>query len=83
MKKIAFVIILNLVLVLVYYVSMARVSTERIMTATDLEEQNEILKQEIAAKSSISALTSRAEALGLTKVKVETLTLTSVAHVNP
>lgn len=83
MKKIAFVIILNLALVLVYYISMAKVSTERIMTVGDLVEENEVLKQEIASQSSISALTSRAEAMGMTKVKVENLTPTSVAQVKP
>lgn len=83
MKKIAFVIILNLALVLVYYISMAKVSTERIMTVGDLMEENEVLKQEIASQSSISALTSRAEAMGMTKVKVENLTPTSVAQVKP
>lgn len=82
MKKITFIVILNLVLVLVYYISMAKVSTERIMTVGDLTEQNEILKQEIAAQSSISAVTARATALGLTKVKIESLTPTSVASVN-
>lgn len=83
MKKIAFIIILNLALVLVYYISMAKVSTERIMTVGDLVEENEVLKQEIASQSSISALTSRAEAMGMTKVKVENLTPTSVAQVKP
>lgn len=83
MKKIAFVIILNLALVLVYYISMAKVSTERIMTVGDLVEENEVLKQEIASQSSISALTSRAEAMGMIKVKVENLTPTSVAQVKP
>lgn len=83
MKKIAFVIILNLALVLVYYISMAKVSTERIMTVGDLVEENEVLKQEIASQSSISALISRAEAMGMTKVKVENLTPTSVAQVKP
>lgn len=83
MKKIAFVIILNLALVLVYYISMAKVSTERIMMVGNLVEENEVLKQEIASQSSISALTSRAEAMGMTKVKVENLTPTSVAQVKP
>lgn len=83
MKKIIFVFILNIALVVVYYVSMAKVSTERIMMVGDLEEQNEVLKQEIAAQSSISALTARASAMGLTKVKIEDLTPTSVARINP
>lgn len=83
MKKIIFIIGLNLILIFIYYISMAKVSTERIMTVGGLVEENEILKQEIAIRSSISALTSRAEALGMTKVKIENLTPTSVAQVKP
>jgi hypothetical protein len=83
MKKISFVIILNLVLVLVYYISTAVVGTQRLVTVGNLAQENEILRQEIAAKSSMSALSARAQALGLTKVKIENLTPTSVAQVKP
>ncbi len=83
MKKIMFIIGLNLILIFVYYFSMARVSTERIVTISAIEEENQILKEEIAQKTSISALTKRAESLGMTQAKIENLTPTAVAKVNP
>lgn len=83
MKKTIFIIGLNLILVFVYYISMAKVSTERIVTISAIEEENQILKEEIAQKTSISALTKRAESLGMTKAKIENLTPTTVAKVNP
>lgn len=83
MKKIIFVVSLNLLLILVYYVSMANVSTQRVITTSNLSQENEILRQEIAAQSSIGVITTRAEALGLTKATIENLTPTSVAQVKP
>ncbi|MEK7504462.1 MAG: hypothetical protein AAB550_03105 [Patescibacteria group bacterium] len=83
MKKTIFIIGLNLILIFVYYVSMAKVSTERIVTISAIEEENQILKEEIAQNTSISALTKRAEALGMSQAKIEYLTPTAVAKVNP